>query len=699
MLNHKNIINLIIYLSILKLITLQLCYAQLVTNNTLTPTQLVEQVLVGSGVKISNVTFTGNPNQRARFFATPNVNLGLTEGILLSTGEARTSVPMGPQGPNTPQLVSTAYNGAGDNALQSILGSTITLADAAVLEFDFIPRSDTISFRYIFASDEYPDYINTSYNDVFALILNGVNTPLAPVNIAKLPNGLPVTINNVNHLTNSQYYRSNASNNINLKYNGLTVLLKATHTVVCGFKYHLKIAIADGADATIDSGIFLEAKSLQASNIKIQPVGVIAPIDSILCQGLSTKFSITGNNGTNFKWNFGDASTLSDTSRVAQPSYTYPSSGVYSVNLIVFNANPACNDTIKKAIKVSLPLNPNIVGQTAFCFSNNINTYIVNGHLNSPTTFTWNFGANALPAITTNSIAQNIKFNIPAIHTISLTVQEMFCKVTVTKTVNVIRTQTLNLPSTFSNACVGNFLTFISQSDVNTATQLLWNFSNNIRLLGENATHQFTIPGVYNASLSILNFPNCTDSLNNKCQNCFTIFPMPISSFSVDQTEVNLFDMPITFANNTYTLGEIIEYSFGNGDTKIGDNPFYEYKKIGDYLVSCTVTKDICKHTTTKKIRVISEYKMWIPTAFTPFDKDQLNQTFKPILLNVSDVQLEIYNRNGYLIFKSNNEFDSWDGKYNDINQPAGVYIWTLTFKNLASKKYESHQGQVYLIN
>ncbi len=132
--------------------------AQLTTTQTLTPQQLVQNVLLGGGVTASNITFTGNSQQIAKFSATTSASLGITSGILISTGNTSSSSANGPQGPNNASNTTTAFGGAGDPYL-SALSSQATF-DAGILEFDFIAQGDSVKFRYVFASEEYCYYTN-----------------------------------------------------------------------------------------------------------------------------------------------------------------------------------------------------------------------------------------------------------------------------------------------------------------------------------------------------------------------------------------------------------------------------------------------------------------------------------------------------------------------------------------------------------
>lgn len=250
--------------------------SQLQTTGGLTPNQLVQNVLVGQGVTVSNVTYSGVQSAIGRFNA-QNTALPIEDGIILTTGTI-SSGPDGPYGPNN-QPNAGMDNGAGGFGLLSNLINGTSTYNAAILEFDFIPQSDTIEFEYIFGSEEYPEWVGDQFNDVFAFFISGPGIN-GTQNMAIIPGtNLPVAINNVNNgssntgpCTNCDYYINNGNGNqppfnqdpFYIQYDGYTTPLKAVSPVQCGETYHLIIAIADAGDAIFDSGIFLAANSLSS---------------------------------------------------------------------------------------------------------------------------------------------------------------------------------------------------------------------------------------------------------------------------------------------------------------------------------------------------------------------------------------------------------------------------------------------------
>ena len=193
----------------------------------------------------------------------------MTTGTVINNGN-------GPQGPNN-QAGAGVDNNVGGSALLTGLVTGAQTFNATILEFDFIPFSDTVRFKYVFGSDEYPEFAppnNMGYNDVFGFFISGPG--IAGIqNIARLPNnGSIVSINNVNAVTNSQFFNFNGDGNTSpynsnasyIQYDGFTDVLTAMSKVQCGKTYHLIIAVADVGDGQWDSGIFLEANSLTSKN-------------------------------------------------------------------------------------------------------------------------------------------------------------------------------------------------------------------------------------------------------------------------------------------------------------------------------------------------------------------------------------------------------------------------------------------------
>lgn len=234
---------------------------------------LVKSFLMGKGILCQNVKFSGSRGSIGTFdfsFRTEN----FTEGLLLCTGRIEDIA-----GPNNNTAITGNNKTEGDNGLTRLARKKTF--DACVLEFDFIAAANKISFNYFFGSEEYMEYVGSRYNDVFGFFISGPG--MREKNLAVLPGSNKrnyVTINNVNHLKNKEYFIDNnwfgkkdgkekkmkkifLDKDVleNLQYDGFTRVLRAECNVTPGKKYHIRIAIADAGDGVLDSGVFLEKNS------------------------------------------------------------------------------------------------------------------------------------------------------------------------------------------------------------------------------------------------------------------------------------------------------------------------------------------------------------------------------------------------------------------------------------------------------
>ena len=288
-------------LAFLCLVRAQLSLAQMEVDTTKGPDFLVQNVLKGNGVLVGNVTYTG-PKHAIGYFKDDSLNVGLREGIMLTTGNVFLL-----SGPNHSTFTSWVNGTAGDRQLEFIArGKTY---DAAVLEFEFITSSENLSFNFVFGSEEYLEYVDSKYNDVFGFFISGPDHD--NTNIALLPDGkTPITVNTVNNKRNAKYYVGNEYMNttdailwdarkrqvINnpdyrkvqitppykIQFDGFTKVLQAKCKVIPNELYKIKIAIADVADPILDSGVFLEGGSF--SSYGEQQIPLSNPFEEPLTQ-------------------------------------------------------------------------------------------------------------------------------------------------------------------------------------------------------------------------------------------------------------------------------------------------------------------------------------------------------------------------------------------------------------------------------
>lgn len=404
------------------------CYTQLTTSTALNPQGLVQNILIGPGVTVSNIIFNGSPTSIGSFTGA-GTNLGISNGIVMTTGTVLDN-GVGPHGPNNQAGAGQANNSAGSTLLSGIISGAQTF-DAAILEFDFIPYSDTVRFKYVFGSDEYPEFAppnNSGYNDLFGFFIAGPGiTGLQ--NIARLPtNGSIVSINNVNAITNPAFFNYNGdgstgpynSSPFYIQYDGFTDVLEAVSRVECGETYHLILAIADVGDGQWDSGIFLEANSLTSVTPLTVDYSITQPlfsnpnwmaegcVDAIVTVTRQTNISVpltipiqitgTATNGIDFS---GVPSSITLAAGQSSISFTITTlfdnltEGLETINLIFpildpcGNANPL---SVNLFIQDIQPLSVQLNNPTLNCPGDPVSlTASVSGGL-APFTYLWNSG-------------------------------------------------------------------------------------------------------------------------------------------------------------------------------------------------------------------------------------------------------------------------------------------------------------------
>ncbi len=197
-------------------------------------------------------------------FTADGSDLGLDKGLLITSGDANGAA-------NPGAFFTSVDNGnLGDLELDYLSGVGNPSFNACVIELDVFVATDELTFEYVFGSEEYPEFVNSNFNDIFAFLVSGPGIMGDPnianqLNIATLPDGnnTPITINSVNSSQNWEYYRNN-ENGLSVAYDGLTsdfMGIKKSLTARVGVEpcntYHLKIAVGDRTDQVFDSGVFL----------------------------------------------------------------------------------------------------------------------------------------------------------------------------------------------------------------------------------------------------------------------------------------------------------------------------------------------------------------------------------------------------------------------------------------------------------
>ncbi|NQY31067.1 MAG: hypothetical protein HRT69_16570, partial [Flavobacteriaceae bacterium] len=338
--------------------------------------QLIEDVFLGAScATVSNITTQSYSNvnytdasfntqtgeKSYAYFTHSGGNFPVTKGVILSNGAATFS-----EGANTLAPMSGVVNSGdtwdGDTDMQTILdnrfGDTQVTSNATIVEFDFTPISSTFSFKYIFASEEYQerndagsDYECSSFQDGFAFILTGTgvtnDTGITGKNIALLADGVtPVSAGTIHNNAEACAPAQNVSLHVDyatdstagtapIQYNGRTVLLTASHAVIPGEVYHMKMVIADRSDDVFDSAVFLQASDAVA-------IAVDLGSDINICGSVSETLTASGvfSGSETYIWTFNGVTIAGATSG----TYNATQAGTYVV--AVTDGSQCASDTV-----------------------------------------------------------------------------------------------------------------------------------------------------------------------------------------------------------------------------------------------------------------------------------------------------------------------------------------------------------------
>ncbi|MBN2667893.1 MAG: choice-of-anchor L domain-containing protein [Bacteroidales bacterium] len=240
-----------------------------------TPQELVEDILITGCLQAFNVTYDGDPTAIG-YFQGGEGTFGMASGLVMGSGSIEELTGQGFDNVNNETAQADVESDLSD--ISVLNGGASDMYDEAILEFDFVPSSDTTEFQFVFASAEYPTFEHTSYNDVFAFFVSGpgIAGPYADnaINVAIVPGTTdPITISTVNGTVadggsgdNSTYFAAYTNNTVpNFNVGGYTVPITA---VMAGLTpcetYHIKFAIADAGDGSLSSFVFFEESSFSS---------------------------------------------------------------------------------------------------------------------------------------------------------------------------------------------------------------------------------------------------------------------------------------------------------------------------------------------------------------------------------------------------------------------------------------------------
>lgn len=728
-------------------------------ESNFTPTQLVTDVLVGTSgscgtPNITNVTVS--PNQLVTnndrfwgYFNKTTSSFPFQEGIVLTTGFAR-------KAGNVLEgfTLNDDNNGGGDADLSAAIGTTVQINNAGILEFDFVPTSSQMKFRYIFASEEYEGSFPcppSQFDDAFALLLKP-NTPGSTyVNLAVLPGGAgPVSVPNILPASfscgpvNAQYFGSLSPNATN--YNGTTAPLTAEATVIPGQSYHIKMVIADARDSSYGSAVFLEAGSFDIGVSLLDPAGAQLPAEINVCDNVPQVITAS-TSGPNllYQWFFnGTAIPGANTNTITaiQP-------GNYKIEVSV-PGNPCPGSA---TIKINGGFTPLAQDATfLLCSTPDITTFDLNNAkpLISPTpNATFRFYVNqADAAAQNNSFITNIaNYNGADGQILYVVVSDGgFCSKTIELTLQKEVTPIAGITSSRIRVCPGETVTLTANGGV---TYLWDNFpgNGNTQTVTVNQTTTFTVyalgakgcKSLLPAKITVETVAPITTPLLDveMCvgdtilldagagTNYSYLWNTGAETQTITATQLGVYTVKINngICEELFTVKVhgaaspfFTNLSYDNGTlTAIATNPSInnvfgtlEYSVDGINWQESNVFTNLTDNTTYNvQVRIkgttcygaVEFFTLEINNVITP-NQDGVNDVLD--LSNLRDFNNftgSIYDRYGVEIFKFSKERPIWDGTISGKRLPTATYWYKFNFEYKKSKVQMNRAGWIMLKN
>lgn len=500
--------------SFISLLFFQFCFlpflkSQLVITPNVGSTGIINTVS-GSGIVVSNVTINCGNNSYGSFSNGTNAGLGIGTGLVLTTGV--TSALNAPGTNANDDFDTDLGTSSNDPQLVSVIGNNVDIFDPCIIEFDVVPQCGVISITFVFGSDEYTNWVSQGFNDGFGFFVSGPNPAggnYTNSNIAKLPTGTLVSIDNVNTTTNSTYFTNNNTGTFINHLDGFTKVLTPTLNVVPCQTYHFKLAIADAGDGAVDSAVLIDI--IQCSN----PLTLTTNSTPDQCNngiGTATVSTSGGNSPFNFDWqptggNQATANNLQSGTYTVTVSDNLTCTQDQTATVIVGNngipatMNPIPNITV---------CNAQIVNLTNFTSSQTSITYSWTN--SNPTIGLAANGTGAQPTFTATNTG-----NTPLISTITVTPNNgSNCPpITQTYTITVNPTPNIN-PISNITVCAGEMINVPNFTGNVNNTVFNWTNSNTSIGLTSNGTNNILpFASINNSNTQITSNLQITPTLNS----------------------------------------------------------------------------------------------------------------------------------------------------------------------------------------
>jgi gliding motility-associated-like protein len=419
------------------------------------------------------------------------------------------------------------------------------------------------------------------------------------------------------------------------------------------------------------------------------------PAQSVFCEGLIIDLTNSSTNAAEYLWDFGIA-VSGDNSTEESPMFEYMQPGTYQISLIATNEN-SCPDTLTRTYEIYLPVNAFFERPPAECAGSASFDFMAIGANSMDAEFSWTFGTDAIPSVSTLEDPQNVAIAAPGSHAISLTINDHGCVGTYEDSVIVAQ----ELMSLFNvadvEACIGNSVYLTIQTVSNVTVFYHWDLGDGTHSQSENPTHVYETPGTYSVFVSAHTEEGCYDSLQLFFPNSVTIHPLPDATFTIEPQVMDFFEATCTVHSNASDQDSCY-FVLSDGLQTSACSFVHEWSDAGQQTIHHTVVSPHgCVSNAIGEV-IINGFAHYIPNSFTP-DGDGVNDFWQPVIRGFTSGNFTIHNRWGDVIYFSNDLNKPWTGGASDSDYyvPNGVYQYTIFFEDLQYLPHVLH-GSVSIV-
>lgn len=418
------------------------------------------------------------------------------------------------------------------------------------------------------------------------------------------------------------------------------------------------------------------------------------PQQTVFCTGYQVDFTQSSSNSTEYFWNFGDTTTVADTSIIKNPTWTYPSPGTYTVTLIV-NPRTVCADTAYSTFQIQPLLKPEFIAPPDQCLNNNKFNFMAGGSFVGNGSFTWNFGASASPSVVNLPAVDSVFFSTEGNHLVTLTVTENGCTQSYTDTITVLPVPKAKYTANSDIACNLQPVYFTDSSIGTPPLGYRWSFGDGTTSTEKSPVHVYKAAGTYLTSLIVNTESGCVDTFS--LPTLLAVYALPVAGFNVTPKDTSIFYPTVNMID---TSKGAVQCSIDWGDGTISNcDTLHHYDLPGKYkLMQIVVNAAGCYDTAYSDIIIHPEFLFWVPNAFTPYNGDGINDVFKPKLIGVHDYRFMIFNRWGDKIFETTDRELGWDGYVKGNLCQQDVYVYKIIFKDDVQLQSHEYVGKVILV-